>query len=138
MKIDDIDLKILNHLKTNSKITFKEIGESLHLTGQAIGMRVNKLLDENIIQNFTININKNKLENTTTSFITVYMTTADHSRIKNLITKTPEIQKAYRVAGDGCYIIEIETNDNAVINRIIKDITTFANYKISNVLDKLK
>lgn len=138
MKIDDIDLKILNHLKNNSKITFKEIGESLHMTGQAVGMRVNKLLDENIIQNFTININKNKLENTTTSFITVYMTTSDHSRIKNLITKTPEIQKAYRVAGDGCYILEIETNDNAVINRIIKDVTTFANYKISNVLDELK
>ncbi|MGL5821087.1 MAG: Lrp/AsnC family transcriptional regulator [Sarcina sp.] len=138
MKIDNIDLEIINLLKNNSKITFKEIGELLHMTGQAIGLRVTKLQDENIIQNFTININKNKLENTITSFITIYMTTADHSRIKNLITKTPEIQKAYRVAGDGCYIIEIETTDNSIINKIIKDITEFANYKISNVLAELK
>ncbi|MGL5634714.1 MAG: Lrp/AsnC family transcriptional regulator [Sarcina sp.] len=138
MKIDNIDLEIINLLKNNSKITFKEIGEILHMTGQAIGLRVTKLQDENIIQNFTININKNKLENTITSFITIYMTTADHSRIKNLITKTPEIQKAYRVAGDGCYIIEIETTDNSIINKIIKDITEFANYKISNVLAELK
>ncbi|MGL5577335.1 MAG: Lrp/AsnC family transcriptional regulator [Sarcina sp.] len=138
MKFDNIDLEILNVLEENSKITFKEIGSKLHMTGQAIGARVTKLIDEGVIRNFTINIDKTKLDNITTSFIKIYMTTADHSRIKNLITKRDEIKEAFRVAGDGCYILKVETNNNSILNQIIDEINIFANYQISNVLTEVK
>lgn len=138
MKFDNIDLEILNILKQNSKITFKELGSKLHMTGQAIGARVTKLIDEGVIKNFTINIDKTKLENITTSFIKIYMTTADHSRIKNLISKRSEIKEAFRVAGDGCYILRVETSSNFTLNKIIDEINIFANYQISNVLTEVK
>ncbi|MGL5066358.1 MAG: Lrp/AsnC family transcriptional regulator [Sarcina sp.] len=137
MKIDDIDIKILKLLEENSKQSLKEIGEKLHMTGQAIGFRVTKLVEMNIIKNFTISINKSKLH-ITTSFIKVYMTTHNHSRIKNLISKKTEITEAFRVAGDGCYILRIETINNTQLNQIIDEINEFANYQISNVLSNIK
>ncbi|MGL4654350.1 MAG: Lrp/AsnC family transcriptional regulator [Sarcina sp.] len=138
MKFDNIDLEILNILEKNSKTPFKEIGKKLHMTGQAIGTRVTKLIDEGVIKNFTVNIDKTKLENSTVSFIKIYMTTADHSRIKNLITKRNEIKEAFRIAGDGCYILRVETTNTSTLNQIIDEITIFANYQISNVLTEIK
>lgn len=138
MKIDDIDTQILKLLEENSKITFKEIGEKLHLTGQAVGARVAKLTDEGIIKNFTINIDRTKISNYSTSFIKVYMTTHDHSRIKNLINKRSEIKEASRVAGDGCYILRVETSSTDLLNEIIDQINEFANFQISNVLSFVK
>lgn len=41
--MDIIDEQILAILKHNSKLSNKEIGEMVHLTGQAVGNRILKL-----------------------------------------------------------------------------------------------
>lgn len=138
MKFDDIDIKIIDILSENSKMSFKEIGEKLHMTGQAVGARVNKLVQEEVIKNFTVNIDKSKIDNINVSLIKVYMTTPDHTRIKKIISKRYEITEALRVAGDGCYILRVECPSNDVLNEIIDEINIFANYQVSSVIAKIK
>lgn len=138
MKIDEIGKVILGILKKDSRTTYKEIGESLHMTGQAVGSRVNKLVEEGVIKNFTINVDRSKIDNATTSFIKVYMTTHDHGRIKNIISNRNEITEALRVSGDECYILRVETNSNEILNEIIDEINLFANFQVSSVLSVIK
>ncbi|MGL5616818.1 MAG: Lrp/AsnC family transcriptional regulator [Sarcina sp.] len=138
MKFDDLDLKILEELKNNSKLTFKEIGEKLHLTGQAVGSRVTKLIDNEIIENFTININKNKLGFSNISYIKIYMNDNFHEKIKMLINNHSEITEAYKISSDCCYLLKIETSNSDSLNSILDKITSFANYQVSMVLDKIK
>lgn len=138
MNIDYIDFKILNILSKNSKLSFKEIGKKVHLTGQAIGARINKLIDYGIIKNFTINIDKEKLGINITAMIKVYMNTSDHYRIKKLIDTTDEIVEAFRVSADACYFLKVETNSNEKLNKILDDITKYANYQLSISIAKLK
>jgi len=71
MKIDHVDLEIIKVLKENSKLSLKEVGDKIHLTGQAVGARINKLIDSEIIENFTININKEKMGIKTTALIKI-------------------------------------------------------------------
>lgn len=138
MNIDTLDLEIIKMLSENAKLSFKEIGEKVHMTAQAVGVRINKLADEGVIENFTININKEKLGINTTALIKIYMNTYDHTKIKKLIKNTDEIVEAYRISADGCYSIKVETKSNEKLNSILDSINEFANYQLSLFISKLK
>lgn len=138
MNVDNIDIEIINILRGDSKLSFKEIGEKIHLTGQAVGVRINKLIEQGIIEKFTISVNKEKLGIGIIAMIKIYMKNLDHYRIKKLIADTEEIVESYRISGDGCYFIKVETNSSKILNKILDDINEYANYQLSISIDKLK
>ncbi|MGL5417790.1 MAG: Lrp/AsnC family transcriptional regulator [Clostridium sp.] len=138
MKLDDLDILILKELNENSKLTFKEIGEKLHLTGQAVGNRVNKLIDNTIIQNFTININKEEIGLSNISYIRIYMKDNSHEKALRLINSYDEITEAYRIGSDCCYLLKLEAETNTILNKVLDEILPFANYETSIVLNRIK
>ena len=42
---DQVDLQIIRLLEENSRLKWKEIGDIVHLTGQAVAARIQKLED---------------------------------------------------------------------------------------------
>ncbi|WP_199484738.1 Lrp/AsnC family transcriptional regulator [Listeria seeligeri] len=60
--------KIIGILQENSGLTNKEIGVMIHLTGQAVGNRIIKLVENGIIRKFSVEIEYPK-----TQFIRVFM-----------------------------------------------------------------
>lgn len=66
--MDKKDRAILNELKENSRQSWREIGEKVFLSSQAVGQRVQELLKNHIIEKFTIKEQKSQLQ-----FITIYM-----------------------------------------------------------------
>ena len=54
--LDQTDQLIIKELKSNSRITMKELGKKVHLTGQATSSRVTKLEESGVIKDYTINI----------------------------------------------------------------------------------
>ena len=59
--IDELDLKIIDALLTNSRITFKELAKSLGVDQRMISSRMARLIDEDILRNFTVEVNWKKL-----------------------------------------------------------------------------
>lgn len=55
--LDSTDIQIIKELRENSRITMKELGEKVFLTGQAAKNRVERLQDLGIVERYTININ---------------------------------------------------------------------------------
>lgn len=138
MSIDQVDEKILNILKEDSRLSLKEIGEQIHMTGQAVGVRVNKLIEEGIIESFTITVNKEKLGIGITAFIKVYMKKLEHRRMLSLIENTKSIVEAYRTSADCCYFLKVETKDNEELNQILDSINEFATYQLSLSIGRIK
>lgn len=48
--LDQTDLAILKLLQQNSRMQWREIGEQVHLTGQAVGHRIRKMEEQGIIE----------------------------------------------------------------------------------------
>lgn len=138
MNLDEIDVKILNMLKDDARLSCKEIGERIHMTGQAVGVRINRLMEEGIIENFTIHVNKEKLGTNITALIKVFMRTLEHNKIKRLIETTEEITEAYRTSADCCYFLKVETDKNETLNRILDNIMEFATYQLTLSIGRLK
>ncbi|WP_242851358.1 AsnC family transcriptional regulator [Clostridium sp. DMHC 10] len=59
--LDKTDMEILDLLIENSRMQWQEIGDKVHLTGQAVKNRINKMEKLNIIEEYTLKVNLHKL-----------------------------------------------------------------------------
>ena len=55
--LDETDMKIINALKKNGRISMTELGKQVYLTSQAVKNRLERLQDLGIVQRYTVNVN---------------------------------------------------------------------------------
>lgn len=101
MKLDHIDIQILRLLTENSRVQWKDLGEQIHMTGQAVGNRIRKLEENGIIKSYTLCVDEMKLGLLYTAFVVMHMKTANHNSFIGFINEQKEIVEAHRISGKG-------------------------------------
>jgi Lrp/AsnC family leucine-responsive transcriptional regulator len=107
--IDQTDMEIIGLLMKNGRMQWQEIGEIVHLTGQAVKKRIDRLEKAGVIEGYTVKLDHAKMGLETTAFITVYMKTTDHAAFKRFISVSSLVEEAHRISGDGCYLLKART-----------------------------
>jgi Lrp/AsnC family transcriptional regulator, leucine-responsive regulatory protein len=135
--LDRTDIQILDELSKNSRITMKELGKKVHLTGQATSDRVAKLEDNGVIEGYTINVNQTKLGYYIHAFITIITQSINHHPYLAFIkTQEEYLVNNYKISGDGCYLLECKFPSNEPMNEFLEELNEYANYKLSIVINK--
>ncbi|MDQ6597646.1 Lrp/AsnC family transcriptional regulator [Bacillus salipaludis] len=135
--LDRTDLRILDELSMNSRITMKELGKKVHLTGQAAASRVAKLEDSGVIEGYTIKVNQVKLGWFIHAFINIYIKTTHHEPYLSYIkTQDNYIINNFKISGDSCYILECKFPSNERLNQFLEELNHHANYRLSIVINK--
>ncbi|MGM0883507.1 MAG: Lrp/AsnC family transcriptional regulator [Bacillota bacterium] len=135
--MDQTDMRILEELSQNSRITMKELGEKVHLTGQAAATRVSKLEDNGVIEGYTIKVNQAKLGCYIHALINIYTKSTYHQPYLSFIkTQEKHILNNYKISGDGCYLLECKFPSNELLDKFLVDLNEHANYKLSIVINK--
>lgn len=135
--LDDTDRNILNELAKNSRITMKELGEKVHMTGQATSDRVAKLEDNGVIEGYTIKVNQVKLGYSIHAFITIFTQNTYHAPYLSFIKEQEQyVVHNYKISGDGCYILECKFPSNIILDEFLEELNEHANYKLSIVINK--
>ena len=129
--MDKKDRAILSELRNNSRQSWRKIGDKVFLSSQAVGQRVQDLLNNHIIEKFTIKEQKQHLQ-----FITIYMNTNQFTSFENLVKSFNEVIEFYKITGDGCYMIISHFNSDA-LNLFLTKITDFGRYKVSHRLKQI-
>ena len=134
--LDQTDIEILTLLKENSRLQRREIGELVHLTGQAVANRIKKMEQAGIIQGYTIKINPSSLGKI--AFITVFMRTLDHPAFINFVNANESILNCDRISGDGCYLLKVNFIDDDDLMGLLSKLLEFGNYRINISIGKVK
>jgi Lrp/AsnC family leucine-responsive transcriptional regulator len=135
--LDNTDMKILDELSKNSRITMKELGEKVHLTGPATSARVGKLEDSGVIEGYTIKVNQVKLGYFIHSFINIFTKSAHHNPYLSFIkTQEQYIINNYKISGDGCYLLECKFPSNEILDQFLEGLNEHVNYKLTIVINK--
>ncbi|RCW48984.1 AsnC family transcriptional regulator [Paenibacillus prosopidis] len=130
-------MRILEELSKNSRITMKELGEKVHLTGQAAATRVAKLEDNGVIEGYTIKVNQAKLGFFIHALINIYTKSTYHQPYLSFIkTQEKYILNNYKISGDGCYLLECKFPSNESLDQFLVDLNEHANYKLTIVINK--
>lgn len=136
--MDEIDFQIIEILKENSRKQWKEIGELIHMTGQAVGNRIRRMEEEGIIEQYTIAVNELKLGKSIQAFIMVFLKSNQHIEFQNYVKLNTEIKEVHRISGEGCYMIKASIADQLALNRTLDEILKFANYRVNISIGKIK
>lgn len=136
--LDSTDKVIIAELSQNSRITMKDLGSKIHMTGQATATRVAKLEDYKVIEGYTINVNQVKLGYPIHAFITILIqNTKDHKYYLEFVNRHEKyVLHNYKISGDGCYLLECKFKTNECLNQFLENLNQHANYKLSLVIDK--
>jgi Lrp/AsnC family leucine-responsive transcriptional regulator len=107
INLDEVDWQILSILQVEARISFKELGQRIGLTGTAIAERVRKLEDEGIIKGYTIRLNREKIGLPVTAFFKLRVNIEHCKQLREMAVLLPEIIEAHRVAGSEYYILKV-------------------------------
>ena len=110
MELDNIDFQILRLLTENSRVQWKDLGEQIHMTGQAVGNRIKKLEESGVIKAYSLLVDEMKLGLSYTAFVIIYMKTANHDSFIRFINDQNEVVEAHRVSGEGCYHLKVKVD----------------------------
>jgi len=119
-KIDLIDLKILEELKSNSRISFNDISKKIDKTEATVRRRVKKLLDEGIIQRFTVeyNIDTKQKVSATVKIIPDFK---EIKRILRDLSELNEISNIWRLSGDCGLLLKVDIPSIEEFNPLIEE-----------------
>ena len=135
--LDSTDLRIIEELSKNSRITMKELGEKVHLTGQAASARVAKLEDNGIIEGYSIKVNQAKLGYSVHAIIHIYTKSTNHQPYLSFIKKQKQnIINNYKISGESCYLLECKFQSNEVLDEFLTSLSNLVSYKLSIVINK--
>lgn len=131
--MDAIDKKIIIKLKENGRASWQEIGRELHLSGQAVAARVQRMIDDGVFSHFTV-----EQEQTHKYFITVYMQNSNFDAFERFLHESEFVNEAYKVTGDGCYQITGSTENTEMLDVFLEKLLHFGRYKVLSKLRKVK
>ena len=94
---DNVDEKIINYLKEDSRESFVDIGKKLKLSESAVRRRVKNLVSSGTIKKFTLELGE---ENTTSAIVLVSVDSAtDTSKVSIKLAKLDGVKTVYEITG---------------------------------------
>lgn len=143
--LDSIDIKILQQLQKNSRLTIKELGALVQLSPSPVFERMKRLEREGFIKKYVAVLDAEKIEHGFIVFC--YLSMKQHSyenaqRIMQAVQDIPEIVECYNISGDYDFMLKIYTKDmkqyQQFILKILGDMDCIGSLHSTFVLGEVK
>ncbi len=112
--LDEIDLKILQRLQDDGRITNVELANSVGLTAPPCLRRMRALEDQGVINSYHAAINPTKMGYTITVFAMVSLKSqaeTDLQAFEKHVQKLPEVRECYMLNGEIDFILKVVAKD---------------------------
>ena len=123
-EMDSFDIKLLNLLQANGKLSNQELADEIHLSPSQCSRRRSALEQAGIIQSYHARLDNHALGFDLTVFINVMLNTHNRhnaKRFNQLVERLDNVQEAYALTGEMDYQIKLVVRDLSELSRIIND-----------------
>jgi len=131
MKLDATDIKILEILQQDGRITTKALADQLNLTTTPVFERVKRLEKDGVIKKYVALVDNRKLDLSLTAFISISLTKHSRTYLEKFITEVnqyPEVMECYHIAGNFDFLLKIVVkNMEKYESFILTKLSTIAN-----------
>lgn len=126
MKIDEIDKKIIDELRKNSRLSMSELGRRVNLSSPSVTERVKQMESFGIIKKYTLEVDYEKLGYPIQCIIEATVKNGDYKRFTMFMEELPNVEFCYRVAGNACYILKMQFESFAKAEEFINTVNPIA------------
>ncbi|HMG13804.1 MAG TPA: Lrp/AsnC family transcriptional regulator [Saprospiraceae bacterium] len=121
-KLDKIDLRILQILQENSKITNLELSKRIGLSPAPTLERVKKLEQSGVIESYHANVNSQAIGLNVKTFALVSLAWNKENALNNFLSKIraiKEITECYIITGEADFLIKIVCKDIPTYEKLL-------------------
>lgn len=122
MQVDTTDLNILEILKKNGRTTVSEISRMVNLSIPAVSERIKKMEDKNIIEQYTVKINREEMGH---KLLVAIFVSIDHKdnieSFKGEIVEFPEVIECHHIVGEYNYMLKVLLEDTKELEDFISN-----------------
>lgn len=122
IKLDSLDLQILQLVSSNARMPFLEVARACHVSGAAIHQRIQKLTQLGVIKGSNFLLDPESIGYGTCAFVGLFLKDpADFDRIVEGLQKIPEVVECHYTTGDYDIFIKMYARNNHHLLSIIHD-----------------
>ncbi|HEU5155106.1 MAG TPA: Lrp/AsnC family transcriptional regulator [Gemmatimonadales bacterium] len=120
--LDATDLRILDLLQGNARISNADIARELDMAPSAILDRIRKLEARGVITGYEARLDPHAVGFGLTAFILVRTEErVGAGGIGQSIAKFPEVQEVHHVAGEDCYLVKVRVPDTDALGELLRE-----------------
>ena len=121
--MDATDYAILNELKRNGRASASEISKQVNLSIPAVAERIRKMEQAEVIQQYTVKINRDKIGKRLLAFIFVNIDKTENiDNFKHAIVPHDCVLECHHVAGTYDYLLKVVTEDTQALEDFLSKI----------------
>jgi Lrp/AsnC family transcriptional regulator, leucine-responsive regulatory protein len=127
VQLDDIDLKILQQLQENARISNVDLAERVGLSPAPCLRRVRALEEGGVIRRYLTLVDQAALNIGVTVFVQVTLDLQVEGRLEifeNAVMSRPEVLECYLMTGDADYLLRVVVPDVPAYERFLRDTLT--------------
>lgn len=118
--VDAIDLRILEILQRDARVTQQEIARRVRLSQPSVADRIHKLEARGIILGYVAKVDPSHLGKDITAFIGVGISHPKYfEQFGKKVLALPDILECHRVAGSDSYLLKIRTENTRSLDRLL-------------------
>ncbi len=120
-KVDELDLKILQLIANNSRISFLEVARMCNVSGAAVHQRVQRMIASQVITGSQFKLDMTKVGFDTCAYVSLSFDQASRlDEIEETIKSIPEVVECYHTLGLFDLLVKIYARSNSHLLRIIQ------------------
>ena len=115
LHIDSLDKRILTLLMKDVRMPFVEVARQCNVTGSAIHQRIQKLIENNVIDKKTYRVNPKALGFYTLAYVGMQINLVKqrtHQEVFNHISSIPEVVECHNITGKYSFLLKIYAHSN--------------------------
>ncbi|WP_049903654.1 Lrp/AsnC family transcriptional regulator [Halococcus agarilyticus] len=114
--MDDLDRRILNVLRRDSRTPYTEIAEAVGTSEGTVRNRVEQLVEDGTIERFTVTTRTGNIKAMIEVGVAVDV---DTSAVSKRMTEWPEVDFVWQVSGEQDVVLVVDAADTAAVNALI-------------------
>jgi len=123
--MDKTDLKILNALQTDARISLKALADQCFISSPAISARISRLKSSGIIRDYQANLNYQKLNYRIKAYIQLQLEPTQKERFYPFVASIPNILECDCVTGEYSQILKVIFESTQELDDFVNQLQTF-------------
>jgi DNA-binding Lrp family transcriptional regulator len=119
MKIDSLDVKLIEMLQENARITYTALARATGVTIPTVKERMKRLIELGVIEGFTVMVNPDKIKERARSILLLEAEPGEIESITEKLLELEEICEVYQTAGSFDIALKVEVRNFAKLEKLI-------------------
>ena len=128
--MDLIDIKILEVLQENARVSISDLSKKVNLSLSAVSERLKKLENSKIISKYTMILEPKLMGKDLSVIISIGLeSTSDTQSFLDFVQSEPEILECHYITGEYDYMLKVTTTNTHTLEMIMNRIKSFNGIK---------